>query len=70
MDQLYWFMSRAYSDLRSEGRRWTEEEDAQLRSLVELKGRRWKEIERDMARTDCKVGAYSCILLTRSGSLE
>ncbi|KAL5033228.1 hypothetical protein BDV3_000238 [Batrachochytrium dendrobatidis] len=54
VDQLYWYMSRAYSNKRSGGSRWTEEEDDMLRHLISIKGERYAEIEREMGRSDIK----------------
>ncbi|KAI8926086.1 hypothetical protein BC831DRAFT_457892 [Entophlyctis helioformis] len=55
VDQVYWFMSRAYSLNRTDRRRWTPEEDAALLHLVETKGQRWKEIERELGLSDVKA---------------
>lgn len=55
LDQLYWFMSRRFSSLDSQGEKWTREEDSKLRFLVELKGHKWADIQTEMNRKDCKV---------------
>ncbi|KAH9246243.1 hypothetical protein BSLG_007009 [Batrachochytrium salamandrivorans] len=54
VDQVYWYMSRAYSTKRTGGARWTEEEDNMLRHLIATKGERYAEIEREMGRGDTK----------------
>ena len=55
LDQLYWFMSRTFSDLESQGEKWTKEQDTKLRFLVQLKGHKWVEIEDELKRKDCRV---------------
>jgi hypothetical protein len=55
LDQLYWYMSRAYSIVRTEKKRWTPEEDERLKFLVQLKGRKWSDIEKEIGKSDAKV---------------
>jgi hypothetical protein len=59
LDQLYWYMSRAYSVVRTEKKRWTPEEDERLKFLVQLKGRKWSEIEKEIGKTDAKVYQFT-----------
>ena len=70
-DQIYWCMRRMYAEPSEKGA-WTEEQDRWLCELVAIKGQKWTEIEREMGRTNSRVGLlwYYCSLLTPKGTVQ
>lgn len=73
--QIYWYMKRAYSDLRPDNARqkrdrikWTKEEDKELKRLIAIKGvGNWAAIERAMGKIGVK-DRYDCLISAKNGT--
>lgn len=54
VDQVYYYLSRAYSEVRTPYKKWTKDQDRQLLALYNAKGPRWREISLELGMTDVR----------------